>query len=77
MDSSVHYDIATSIDDRDAPSDERRRLGAHYTSRIITRIVVERALAPLISSATSSATFLDLRICDPAMGSGAFVLEVC
>jgi hypothetical protein len=77
IDSCVHYDVSTSLDVREAPSDERRRLGAHYTSRIITRIVVERALAPLFSNATSPAMLLDLRICDPAMGSGAFVLEVC
>lgn len=77
LDSRVHYDISTDIDLRDAPSDERRRLGAHYTSRVITRTVIHSALTPLFSCDVSSETLLDLRICDPAMGSGAFVLEAC
>jgi hypothetical protein len=77
LDSRVHYDISTQIDVRDAPSDERRRLGAHYTSRIITQIIMNRTLAPLFSSDDSPSALVDLRFCDPAMGSGAFVLEAC
>lgn len=77
IDSHAHYDISANIEAREAASDERRRLGAHYTSRVITGIVTKRALAPFFSSENSPAILLDLRICDPAMGSGAFLLEVC
>ncbi|MEZ4297689.1 MAG: hypothetical protein R3B70_22220 [Polyangiaceae bacterium] len=59
------------------PSEERRRFGAHYTSRALTRVVVERALAPLWREGMSAAEVLSLRVCDPAMGSGAFLLEAC
>jgi len=77
LEGRIHYDVSSPVDPRHAPGDERRRLGAHYTSPVITRIVVERALAPLLRAATSPDQILDLRICDPAMGSGAFLLEVC
>lgn len=77
LDSRIHYDISATVDMRDAPSDDRKRLGAHYTSRTITQIVIERAFAPLVAGANSSETLLALRICDPAMGSGAFLLEGC
>ena len=40
----------------------------------LARAVIERTLAPLLRSATE-ATLFDLRICDPAMGSGAFLVE--
>ncbi|MEZ4309735.1 MAG: hypothetical protein R3F14_16995 [Polyangiaceae bacterium] len=59
------------------PSEERRRFGAHYTSRALTRVVVERALGPLWREGMSAAEVLALRVCDPAMGSGAFLLEAC
>lgn len=77
LDSRIHYDISATVDMRDAPSDDRKRLGAHYTSRAITQIVIDRAFAPLVAGANSSETLLALRICDPAMGSGAFLLEAC
>lgn len=54
---------------------DRRRSGSHFTPKALCRAVVERALGPLISGADSAA-LLRLRICDPSMGSGAF-LEVC
>jgi len=75
LDSRIHYDIAQPIDARNAPSDDRRRLGAHYTSRAMTQVIVERTLSPLVSAAKSPEALLELRICDPAMGSGAFLLE--
>ncbi len=59
------------------PTKERRRFGAHYTSPAITRIVVERTLAPLLREARAPEEILALRICDPAMGSGAFLVEAC
>lgn len=59
------------------PGEERRRFGAHYTSRAITHIMIERALAPLRPEAMSPEEILAFRICDPAMGSGALLVEAC
>jgi hypothetical protein len=59
------------------PSEDRRRLGAHYTSRAITKLMVERTLGPLLRDGMSPDEILALRVCDPAMGSGAFLVEAC
>ncbi|MFT3769228.1 MAG: N-6 DNA methylase [Minicystis sp.] len=60
------------------PGEARRRAGAHYTPRALTRPLVERTLAPLFERAGMDATrILDLRVCDPAMGTGAFLVEAC
>src|SRR5262249_21955392 len=53
--------------------EERRRAGAHYTPRAITSLLVSRALGPILDRAAP----LDLRLCDPSMGSGAFLVEAC
>jgi hypothetical protein len=62
------------------PTDERRQSGSHYTPRSLTRAAIIKALAPWISRLGSSPNekeILSLRICDPAMGSGAFLVESC
>lgn len=59
------------------PGEERRRSGAHYTSRAVTQVLVERTLAPLLAQATSPEAILALKICDPAMGGGALLVEAC
>jgi hypothetical protein len=62
------------------PTDERRRSGSHYTPRSLTAPIVEHALAPAFEALGESATpeqILDLKVCDPAMGSGAFLVEAC
>ena len=62
------------------PTDERRRTGSHYTPRSLTEPIVRYALEPAFERLGSNATpeqILDLKICDPAMGSGAFLVEVC
>lgn len=62
------------------PGEERRRSGSHYTPRALTQPIVERTLAPVLSALGESPTpdeILSLRVCDPAMGSGAFLVEVC
>ncbi len=62
------------------PGVERRRTSSHYTPRELTEPIVERTLAPLIRAmgdAPSSETILNLVICDPAMGSGAFLVAAC
>jgi len=62
------------------PSPERRRSGSHYTPRSLTSPIVEAALAPILQQlgpAPRPEQILDLKICDPAMGSGAFLVETC
>jgi hypothetical protein len=56
-------------------SQERRRAGSHYTPPELRRTVVERLLAPLVEGA-SYETIRALRVCDPAMGAGDFLVEV-
>ena len=55
------------------PTEERRRSGSHYTPRALTRPIVEEALRPWLERCNhqpTAAQILDLKICDPAMGSG-------
>lgn len=56
---------------------ERRRTGSHYTPTSLTRPIVARTLEPVLGEAPSSARILDTKLCDPAMGSGAFLAEAC
>jgi len=61
------------------PGDERRRSGSHYTPRSLTERIVRRTLEPLLAclgAEPSEPQLLSLKICDPAMGSGAFLVEV-
>lgn len=58
----------------------RRRTGSHYTPRELTEPVVARTLEPLIEAmgdSPSSNSLLNLVICDPAVGSGAFLVAAC
>ena len=62
------------------PGMERRRTSSHYTPRSLSGPIVERTLEPLLAAMgeePSSARLLELKICDPAMGSGAFLVEAC
>jgi hypothetical protein len=66
------------------PSEERRKSGSHYTPRELTEPIVRTTLRPIMeqlreecSGAPSPEAILDLKICDPAMGSGAFLVEAC
>ena len=66
------------------PSLERRRSGCHFTSRDLAKVVVRRTLGPLLGRLRGLSggrlrpeQILDLKVCDPAMGSGAFLLEAC
>lgn len=60
------------------PTDERRRTGSHYTPRSLTEPIVRHALEPAFARLTDDATpeeVLALKVCDPACGSGAFLVE--
>jgi hypothetical protein len=62
------------------PGEERRRTGSHYTPRSLTEKVVKRTLEPLLACIGDNRTpeqMLELKICDPAMGSGAFLVAAC
>ena len=62
------------------PNQERRRTGSHYTPRTLTEPIVRHALEPAFARIGPEATpdaVLALKICDPAMGSGAFLVEAC
>jgi hypothetical protein len=66
------------------PSEERRRSGSHYTPRALTEPIVRTTLAPILARLRQAdgrpprpAQILDLKVCDPAMGSGAFLVEAC
>ena len=54
----------------------RRSTGTFYTPRSMTEYLVRRTLAPLVRGRTPEAV-LSLRIVDPAMGSGAFLVAAC
>jgi hypothetical protein len=67
----------------------RRQTGTHYTPKHVAQSVVDTTLGPLVyerSSAgapraawrtRSSSDILSLRVCDPSMGSGAFLVQAC
>ncbi len=67
------------------PGDERRSSGSRYTPRELTAPIVERTLRPVFGRlrddgdrrAPRPDQILDLKVCDPAMGSGAFLVETC
>ncbi|MGH9525100.1 MAG: Eco57I restriction-modification methylase domain-containing protein, partial [Terriglobales bacterium] len=62
------------------PSEERRRSGSHYTPRALTQPIVEAALAPVLRQLGDDPmpeAILKLKVCDPAVGSGAFLVEAC
>jgi hypothetical protein len=62
------------------PSDERRRSGSHYTPRSLTEPIVRTTLKPILEQLGAKPTpqqILELNVCDPAMGSGAFLVEAC
>lgn len=68
---------------------DRRETGTHYTPKSLTEAIVAETLTPIayIGPAQgtqrahwvlrSPAELLDLKICDPAMGSGAFLVQAC
>ncbi|MDM7915052.1 MAG: N-6 DNA methylase, partial [Candidatus Eisenbacteria bacterium] len=66
------------------PSEERRRSGSHYTPRELTQPIVRTTLDPILARLRGAdgkpprpEQILDLKVCDPAMGSGAFLVEAC
>ncbi|MCK9608839.1 MAG: N-6 DNA methylase [Methylomonas sp.] len=68
---------------------DRRETGTHYTPKSLTEAIVTETLTPVVYvgpaegkpreewQLKSAAELLDLKVCDPAMGSGAFLVQVC
>ncbi|KVO11424.1 Eco57I restriction-modification methylase domain-containing protein [Burkholderia ubonensis] len=68
---------------------DRRETGTHYTPKSLTEAIVAETLTPVAYvgpaegrprdqwELKSPAELLDLKICDPAMGSGAFLVQAC
>ena len=68
---------------------DRRETGTHYTPKSLTEAIVTETLTPVVYIGPaegkpreewilkSSAELLELKICDPAMGSGAFLVQAC
>jgi hypothetical protein len=56
--------------------DTRQASGTFYTPRQVTAALVRQTLAPLVSG-RSADDILRIRIVDPAMGSGAFLVAAC
>lgn len=61
-------------------TENRRRSGSHYTPRALAEKAVLATLEPIFDSFGPEMTpeqILELKVCDPAMGSGAFLLASC
>jgi len=56
--------------------DRRQASGTFYTPRTVTAFLVRQTLAPLVTG-RSAEEILALRVLDPAMGSGAFLVSAC
>jgi hypothetical protein len=68
---------------------DRSTTGAHYTPRSLTEPIVQYTLEPLVYDGPAEGqpreqwkllppkALLALNICDPAMGSGAFLVQAC
>lgn len=67
----------------------RRETGTHYTPKSLTETIVTETLTPMVYIGPMEGTpreawklkspveLLDIKICDPAMGSGAFLVQAC
>lgn len=68
---------------------DRRETGTHYTPKSLTEAIVSETLTPIVYVGPAEGLLkadwklkdphelLDLKICDPAMGSGAFLVQAC
>ncbi|WP_019030804.1 Eco57I restriction-modification methylase domain-containing protein [Salinispora arenicola] len=54
---------------------ERQRSASYYTPEVLTQCTVRHALAELLTDDMSARDILELTVCEPALGSGAFLNE--
>jgi hypothetical protein len=88
-DSFGNYVIVTPGSVYVTQGSDRRSTGTHYTPRSLTEPIVQHTLDPLVYigpaeglpheqwQLRSAADILNLKICDMAMGSGAFLVQSC
>lgn len=57
-------------------SGRRKATGTFYTPQPIAQFLIRRTLGPLVQDASPD-RILDLKVLDPAMGSGAFLVGAC
>ena len=72
-------EVASAFERHLAASDSgthegRRRSGAYYTPPTLVDLVVEQTVGPLAARATSTEELLGIRVFDPAVGCGDFLL---
>jgi hypothetical protein len=74
----LDFDLATAADGGTAmvATGRRKSTGSFYTPRSLTEFIVRRALGPVVER-KSPEQILALRVLDPAMGSGAFLVAAC
>lgn len=53
----------------------RQKSASYYTPEVLTRCVVKYALKELLTSRTTADSILSVTVCEPALGSGAFLNE--
>lgn len=81
------YERVLDLEPQSSPSDPgqprhsrhsqlRRQTGTFYTPQPLAEFLVRRTLAPLVEGADAD-RILELRVVDPAMGSGAFLVAAC
>ena len=54
---------------------DREKSASYYTPESLTKCLVRHSLRELISDSTSADEILDMTVCEPAMGSAAFLNE--
>ena len=73
----LEYEPAVSGDSRlERTRELRKASGTFYTPRAVTAFLVRRTLEPLVRGRRAD-EILALRLLDPAMGSGAFLVAAC
>ena len=72
----LDYEPATAGAALTRTSIQRKTTGSFYTPQSLTDFLVRRTLAPLVGNKPVD-EILQLRVVDPAMGSGAFLVAAC
>ncbi|WP_224763683.1 DNA methyltransferase [Salinibacterium sp. ZJ70] len=54
---------------------DRQQSASYYSPEVLTRFTVSQALEELLTPETTAEQILQLSVCEPALGSGAFAIE--
>jgi hypothetical protein len=69
------YESLLALRPSDAQRNLRKRTGSYYTPESLTAIMVERAFGALEAARGPAVALQPLRILDPALGAGAFLVQ--